>query len=122
LNVIWVEGNGPWQGPNPISASNLFIPDNETHIAMCKQTDDTLTALAVDKSGALTLSWVDGTGTWQGPAPISAPAIFRTGAHVDMCKQIDDVLTALAVSTKEALNVSWVEGTGTWQGPAQIWL
>ena len=46
LNVIWVEGNGPWQGPNPISASNLFIPDKETHIAMCKQTDDRLTALA----------------------------------------------------------------------------
>ena len=40
---------------------------------MAKQTATTLTALIVGNNGALHVSWVDGTGKWNGPAPISPP-------------------------------------------------
>jgi hypothetical protein len=40
---------------------------------MCKQTDDTLNALAVDNEGMLTLTWVDSSGLWQGPFQIFQP-------------------------------------------------
>ncbi|MFZ0329272.1 MAG: hypothetical protein WBQ25_04545 [Nitrososphaeraceae archaeon] len=87
---------------------------------MCKQTDDRLTALAVDNEGALTVSWVDGTGLWQGPKLIGPVNKFHKGAPLAMCKQTDNVLTALAVDKSGALNVIWVEGNGPWQGPNPI--
>jgi hypothetical protein len=64
MNVIWIQGIGSWQGPIKISPPN-YRPE-ETHVAMCKQTDDTLTALAVSNEGALNVSFVEGTGLWQG--------------------------------------------------------
>jgi hypothetical protein len=88
---------------------------------MSKQTDEIVTALAVDNSGALDVMWVEGTGIWQGPSKISAADKFRKGAPVAMCKQTDDTLTALAVDISGRMNVNWVDGTGLWQGPQQIW-
>jgi hypothetical protein len=120
LNASWVDGTGLWQGPTPIGQPHSFAIDKETHIAMCRQTDDTLTALAVDNEGTLTVSWVDGSGLWQGPKLIGPINKFSRGAPVAMCKQTDDVLTALAVDNQGAMNVMWIEGTGPWQGPNKI--
>src|ERR671919_603775 len=79
-----------------------------SNIAMTKQTDDVLTALSVGRDGSLRVSWVVGTGKWNGPAPISQPNLFPPGAGIGMSKQTNDILTALTVGNNGALHVSWV--------------
>jgi hypothetical protein len=87
---------------------------------MAKQTANTLTALTVAKNGALHVSWVDGTGKWNGPVPISPPNFAPPGAAIAMAKQTANTLTALTVGNNGALHVSWVDGVGKWNGPAPI--
>jgi hypothetical protein len=91
-----------------------------TNIAMTKQTDEVLTALSVGRDGSLRVSWVVGTGKWNGPAPISPPNFAPPGAAIAMAKQTANTLTALIVGNNGALHVSWVDGTGKWNGPAPI--
>ncbi|MFY9965531.1 MAG: hypothetical protein WBL44_14315 [Nitrososphaeraceae archaeon] len=63
---MWVDGTGPWQGPARISNTHIFRLG--AHVDMCKQTDEVLTALSLDDvNAALNVSWVEGTGLWQGP-------------------------------------------------------
>ena len=63
-------------------------------VALCKQTETTLTALAVGNDQRLHVAWVDGTGPWNPPTSFG-PAIFPPGAPIALCKQTQDVLTAL---------------------------
>lgn len=120
MNVMWVDGTGLWQGPIPVANSHPYHPDSGTHVAMCKQTEDTLAAIAIDVEGTLTVMWVDSSGVWQGPNLIGPIGKFSSGAPIAMCKQTDNVLTTLAVDKNGAMNLSWVEGTGLWQGPTEI--
>ena len=87
---------------------------------MAKQTDNTLTALTIGNNGALHVSWVDGTGKWNGPAPISQPNYAIPGSPIAMAKQTKDILSALTIDKNGALHVSWVVGTGKWNGPVAI--
>ncbi|MEU9255444.1 CAP domain-containing protein, partial [Streptomyces sp. NPDC048270] len=88
-------------------------------VAMAKQNDNLLTALAVDKDGFLNVAWVVGTQPWHDPVRFG-PAVFPPGAPVAMAKQANDLLTALAVDKQGALNVAWVVGTQPWHDPVRF--
>lgn len=116
LNAAFVIGTGQWQGPIKIS-NRVFPALTPVSIAMAKQTDNLLTAFAVDGNGMLSVFFVVGTGQWQGPFPISGQNFAPPGASIAMAKQTNDVLTALVVGNDGALSVAFVVGTGQWQGP-----
>ena len=70
LHVSWVVGTGKWQGPVGISPPNMFSPG--AGIAMTYFPGaSALEALTVGKDGGLYVSWVVGTGKWNGPVKIS---------------------------------------------------
>lgn len=52
-----------------------------TGVALAKQTDEILTAAAIDRNGTLHIAWVSGTGTWQGPVP-AGPSVLERSAFV----------------------------------------
>jgi hypothetical protein len=69
LQVSWVVGTGKWQGPVGISPPNMFSPG--AGIAMTYFSGaSALEALTVGKDGGLYVSWVVGTGKWNGPVKI----------------------------------------------------
>ncbi|MFO1113487.1 MAG: M12 family metallopeptidase [Rhodospirillales bacterium] len=82
-------------------------------VALCKQTEDVLTALVVATDGRLAVTWVEGTGDWNALF-LFGPADFPSGGNVALCKQTDNTLTALAVGNDQRLHVAWVDGTGPW--------
>jgi hypothetical protein len=86
-------------------------------IAMAKQTNDILTAVAIAKDGALQVMWVVGTGEWNGPVPISPKGMFNPGGDVALVKQTDNRLTAWAVGNNGWLYQAWVDGVGEWNKP-----
>jgi hypothetical protein len=120
LTVSWVDGAGSWSGPAEISPWERFVagaPVASSQQFGLAQTD----VFAVDRSGALTVSWVDGAGAWNGPAEISAPGMFLPNTSVTACQQVGLTQTdVFAVDKNGALRVSWVDGGGAWQGPAAI--
>lgn len=72
LHVSWVVDTGKWQGPIPISPPNTFSPGAGiamTYFGGARATE----ALTVGKDGGLYVSWVVGTGKWNGPVKISQP-------------------------------------------------
>ena len=87
---------------------------------MAKQTNNQLTALTVGKNGALHVSWVVGTGKWQGPVGISPPNIFPPGAGIAMVN-FNGVLEALTAGKDGSIYVLWVVGTGKWNGPVRVY-
>jgi hypothetical protein len=96
------KGPGPYS-PVAISPKGIFPPG--AGIAMTKQTNDMLSALAVGNNGAIHGSWVVGTGKWNGPVPLSPPNFAPPGAGIAMAKQTDITTTALTVGNNGALHV-----------------
>jgi hypothetical protein len=120
LTVAWVSGAGAWNGPATISGGNVFSAS--ASVAACQQFGLTQTdVFAVDLAGALTVSWVDGGGAWNGPAAISPAGTFVVGSPLAAGQQIGLTQTnVFVVDLAGALTVSWVDGAGAWQGPVRI--
>lgn len=76
----------------------------------------------VDSTGALNVSWVDGSGAWLGPVRISTQTYTPPGNAVAASNQfgVANQTDVLGVDNTGALNVSWVNGGGAWQGPVRI--
>ena len=65
--------------------------------------------------------WVVGSGTWNGPVPLTGPGAAPPGAPVALAHQVDNnQLDALFVGPDGAVNVMWVVGVGTWNGPVPL--
>ena len=115
----YLKVNGwPYPMPTIIGPWKLFPVGAD--IAVAQQADSLVSALTIGNNGAMYVSWITGSGKWEGPVQISPPNIFPQGASIAMAKQTNNQLTALTVGKNGALHVSWVVGTGKWQGPVGI--
>lgn len=120
LSVFWVDGDGNWDGPLPISAPGHAPPGAPVALqyqASLQQLDVAL----VDNTGTLSVFWVDGGGGWAGPAAISAVGYAPPGASIAMEHQISwNQLDAVLVDNTGTLSVFYVLGDGAWAGPIPI--
>jgi hypothetical protein len=118
MNVAWVEETRKWNDPVQFGPPN-FSTDVPVGVALAKQSDDVMTAVAVDNDGVLNVAWKERGGQWQGPVPFGPPSFFR-GAPVALAKQTDDILTAAVVDEDGRLNVARAVGVGKWGDPVSI--
>jgi hypothetical protein len=121
LTVAWrPTGGGSWTGPIAISPAARFMPGAPLAASQqfgLPQTD----VFGVDTTGALTVSWVDGGGAWQGPARISPQGEFPAETSLAASQQVPlNQTDVFAVGNGGQLMVSWVDGAGAWQGPSPI--
>jgi hypothetical protein len=121
INVSWVEGDGTWQGPLPITQPD-FAPAGaplatSPQFGVPNQTD----VFVVGNNGAIWVSRVHAAGTWQGPLAIS-PGNSTPGAGVTASAQfgVPNQTDVFVVENDDAIHVSWVQGGGSWQGPLRI--
>src|SRR5205807_2500614 len=108
-----VEAFGPPAGPptpEPVVSSRQFGIANQTDV------------FDVAANGAVEVSWVQGTGGWNGHVPISSPGLAPVGAHLAVSQQlgIPDQTDVLVVGKDGATRVLWVDGAGHWNGPLAI--
>lgn len=91
-------------------------------LALAYQTSTSqLDAAVVDKNGALSVLWVVGAGSWQGPGGISVPGFAPSGAKVALAHQVSlNQLNAVTLDTTGALSLFSVTGNGKWTGPLQL--
>ncbi|MBP2293497.1 hypothetical protein [Azospirillum rugosum] len=120
LNVFWVTNDGPWSGPNKISAPN-FAPAGSFIAASqqfgLNQTD----VFVVGNSGALSVFWVTGVGPWSGPTAISASNYAKPGSFIAASQQVGANQTdVFLVDGTGTLSVFWVTNDGPWSGPNKI--
>jgi hypothetical protein len=120
LQVVWVVGEGQWQGPARLTNAGFAPP--QASVALAHQgTMSQLDALLVDSGGALQVLWALGEGNWQGPARLTNPGFAPAGAPVAVAHQTTmNQLDAFVVDRSGALQVLWVVGGGKWQGPARL--
>jgi hypothetical protein len=69
LWVAWVVGTSAWAGPVKIGNIRGLFPSGAS-VTLINQTNDILTAMAVDNNQRVNVAWVVGTGAWAGPTPI----------------------------------------------------
>jgi GH25 family lysozyme M1 (1,4-beta-N-acetylmuramidase) len=122
IQVLWVVGDGRWNGPMPVSppatapaganiaASNQFGSGAQTDV------------FTVGSDGATRVSWVAGSGRWNGPMPITRAGTSPGGAGVAVSNQfgLPTQTDVFSVGSDGANRVSWVVGAGTWGGPMPI--
>ena len=120
VNVMWVAGEGAWQGPVRLTPPRTALAGG--HIAMAHQSStNQLDALFVDMSGALAVMWVTSEEGWNGPVRLTGPGFARPGASVALGHQTSmQQLDAFVADASGAVSVMWVGGEGTWNGPAKL--
>jgi head-tail adaptor len=122
LTVSWVDGGGSWAGPLKITGPEFAPPGS--HVAVSRQfgIPDQTDVFVVANTGALTVSWVDGGGSWAGPLQITDTGFAPAGSGVAVSRQfgISDQTDVFVVANTGALTVSWVDGGGVWGGPLHI--
>ncbi len=118
-DVSWVAGAGNWNGPLGITpggtapagatlaVSNQFGIPNQTDV------------FVVANGGSTRVSWVDGAGGWNGPAPITPGGTAPAGAGLGVSNQfgIPNQTDVFVVANNGATQVSWVDSAGSWNGP-----
>jgi hypothetical protein len=126
LNVFWVDGGGPWNGPDTIgpasfAASQGFLAASQQIGA--NQTD----VFVVDENGQLNVFWVDGTGLWKGPQTIGPAGIALEGDFIAASQQFGlpgqtdvFILNRTGTDSPGWPTVFWVDGQGAWKGPAAL--
>lgn len=67
LNVMWVVGGGTWQGPVAIAPAGSALGGAGLAATAQFGVDGQTDVATIGLSGALTISWVNGGGAWQGP-------------------------------------------------------
>ena len=120
LSAFWVDGDGGWNGPLQISAPDFAPPG--AGLAMEHQVNwQQLDVVVVDNTGALSVFWVVGDGSWAGPLAISPPGYTTPGTGVALAHQVSrEQLNAVVPDNTGALSVFYVEGAGTWEGPVAV--
>jgi hypothetical protein len=122
LNVAWVVGGGPWNGPVRISHKHVFPPG--AHLAVSEQSGigNQTDVFAIANNGGLHVSWVNGAGSWHGPAQIGSACHFCPGAPLAASSRsgIPGQTDVFVSDDEGALNDAWVVGGGTWHGPVRI--
>jgi hypothetical protein len=117
MYVTFKVGVGKW---STVGITEKGIFPSGANIAMAKQTDSLLVALAVGKNGAMYALWVEGGGVWNKPAgatrpapypphPITPSGMFNPGADIAMVKQTNNRLTAWAAGKDGSLYQSAVD-------------
>jgi hypothetical protein len=121
LNVWWVVNGGTWSGPQVITSGQNFNPG--THLAASEHfgaSSPRTDVFAVNKFGALTVTWVVGGGTWQQSVEISPRGKFPAGAPVAASGQYNGTAflqtDVFVVDTTGRLNVFWAVGGGDFTG------
>jgi len=133
LNVAWLDLSNTkgWQGP--VAFGNAVFPPGAP-VAMARQSDTVLAALAVDEGGRLNVVWLDQTpGDHPGieeyvtakfvPPTIANQRVFLATFFNTVCvygrHRPPLVLAALAVDRDGAMNVVWLDLSNDkgWQGP-----
>src|SRR5260370_14002895 len=76
----------------PVSQDLEIVWFSQTRVALAKQTNDILTAAAVDSHGTLQVASVEGMGLWQGPMPVGE-TLFAPRSNVPLATQRDHVFT-----------------------------
>ncbi|WP_345331412.1 hypothetical protein [Mucilaginibacter defluvii] len=121
VNVFWVNGGRPWNGPYaitapgaaPVGAKVVASPQWGVH----GQTD----VFFVDNNGAVNVLWVNAGGSWKGPQAISPSGFAPAGAALAVSRQFGlDQTDVFAVGNNGAIHVLWATGGGAWNGPVPI--
>ena len=122
LCVAWVTADGPWDGPQTLSAPGFAPPGAcvaaSPQFGVVNQTD----VFVVDGEGRLCVFWVTGEGPWDGPYAISGPGFAPPGACVAASPQfgVPNQTDVFVVDSEGQLSVSWVTADGPWDGPKAI--
>jgi hypothetical protein len=122
LHVFWVQGVGAWGGPVPIGVKNTAPPGAPLAASRQFGAPNQTDVFFVDNSGQLNVFWVQDTGGWGGPVPISELGIAPAGASVAASQQFgaSNQTDVFLVDNNGQLNVFWVQGVGTWNGPLKL--
>ncbi|MGH2916985.1 MAG: M12 family metallopeptidase [Solirubrobacteraceae bacterium] len=120
VNVMWAIDGDPWHEPVGLTARNAAPPG--AWIALGHQGGpNQLDALFVDNDGAVNVMWVVGTGAWQDPVGLTAPAAAPPGAPIALEHQDGfDQLDAMFVDVNGVVSVMWAIGTDAWQDPVGL--
>jgi hypothetical protein len=119
--VSWVQDAAAWQGPAPITPTNTAPAGAalaaSRQFGIGNQTD----VFVVDNTGATRVSWVQSSGSWNGPLGITLAGNAPKGAHLAASAQfgIPKQTDLFVVDSTGSTEVSWVQ-SGAWQGPLRI--
>jgi hypothetical protein len=120
LCVMWVVGEGKWQGPVHLTSPGFALAGGSlsaAHQTNMRQLD----VMLVDNTGSVVVMWVVDEGGWQGPARLTGQRFSSPGApialgHQTSMRQLDAIVT----DASGTLNVMWVVAEGVWQGPVRL--
>jgi hypothetical protein len=116
LNVLWVIGDGEWNGPVPLTLPGVAPPGTRiaasAHYGIPDQTD----VFFVDQTGSVVAFWIVGRGNWQGPLALTVADIAPPGATVAATQHqgAADQTDVFFIDRKGIVNVLWVVGSGQW--------
>ena len=120
LNVFWVGGLGPWNGPEKLGPAGLANPGSFLAVSRQFGADQTDVFL-VDKNGQLSIFWVGGLGPWNGPQKLGPAGLANPGSFLGVSQQFGaDQTDVFLVDKYGQLNVFWVGGLGPWNGPQKL--
>jgi len=122
FNVFWVQGTGGWSDPVKIGNKNIAPPGARLAVSQQFGAPNQTDVFFVDNNGQLKVYWVQGTGAWGGPVPISAPGIAPPGSAVAASRQfgVSNQTDVFVIDNNGQLNVFWVQNTGAWNGPLKV--
>ncbi|MFG2639476.1 M12 family metallopeptidase, partial [Streptomyces sp. NPDC048370] len=130
IAVTFVEGVGAWDGPIELTAADVVVPGTRIATATqvvpaaapgsLTQTDRQIDTFFVDRTGAVNVMWVVGTGAWNGPIALTGPRTVLENAALATARQTDDQIDLFFVGEDGAVKVMWVVGTGAWNKPIAL--
>ncbi|GIH20464.1 hypothetical protein [Rugosimonospora africana] len=120
LTVIWSENGGSWNGPVILSGA-IFPGAGEVAVSQQFGAPNQTDVFAVNISGQLTVTWVQGAGAWSSPQVIGTGG-YAFGVPVAASQQfgISNQTDVFGVSAAGNLTNAWVAGTGPWHGPGNL--
>jgi hypothetical protein len=122
IQVLWVQGAGPWHGPLAVSPGGLAPPGAgvaaSPQFGVANQTD----VFVVGNDGTTQVVWVKGQGAWNLPLAIGPAGLAPPGAGLVASPQLGvaDQTDVFRVNNNGALEDVWVRGAGAWKGPLVI--
>ena len=122
VNVMWVNGQGAWQGPVGITGPGHVAPGAAVATGPQYDVPGQTDLFFVDGAGSVNVMWAVGGGIWQGPVAITGAGHVPSGAAVTTGPQYDvsGQTDLFFVDAAGAINVMWAVGGGTWQGPVRL--
>jgi hypothetical protein len=125
LNVAWVNGGNPFQGPAVLTTGSQYpaggplAATQQFGVDQTGQTDVFLTT----RLGFLNVMWVEGGNSWQGPAFVGeAGPNFVPGSNIATSQQfgIPPQTDVFIIDGNGRRTVSWAEQANPFSGPSEI--